>query len=67
MDVQSSVIRRIGYDLDSRLLIVEFHNKAVYHYNDVPVREVIKLLEADSIGNYYNLHIRDYFSYTQAA
>lgn len=59
--VASSVIAAIGYDDASGLLEVEFHTGRVYYYLSVP-REVYEtLLAADSVGGYFNEHIRKVF------
>jgi|LakMenEpi03Aug12_release.lakeMendotaPanAssembly.Ray.scaffolds.fasta_scaffold628843_1 lysyl-tRNA synthetase class 2 len=57
--VQSSAILAIGYD-DNTLRIV-FNSGRDYLYHDVP-QDVFQDLElAESIGRYFNTHIRDNF------
>ena len=45
------------------LLEVEFHSGEVYRYFDVPARLVLELLRADSIGRFFNAHIRPKFAF----
>ncbi len=52
--VSSRSLRSLGYDLDEQALEVEFHNGSVYRYEQVPPEVVQALLEADSLGRYFN-------------
>jgi hypothetical protein len=56
--VESSAVRAIGYDAATRALYVEFHDGDTYVYAGVPPREHRALLDADSIGAYFNTRIR---------
>jgi hypothetical protein len=61
--VKSSELRWVGYEESALLLEVEFHSGEVYRYFDVPARLVLKLLRADSIGRFFNAHIRPKFAF----
>ena len=50
--VDSDAIRLMHYDNASGRLTVEFNNKTVYRYADVPESTVQELIEADSKGTY---------------
>ena len=52
--VSSSSLRALGYDPDEQALEVAFHNGSVYRYEQVPPEVVQALLEADSLGRYFN-------------
>ncbi|MFL9813785.1 KTSC domain-containing protein [Stutzerimonas sp. VN223-3] len=52
--VTSRSLRSLGYDPDEQALEVEFHNGSVYRYERVPAEVVQALLEADSLGRYFN-------------
>jgi len=52
--VNSSSLRALGYDLEEQALEVEFHNGSLYRYEQVPADVVQALLEADSLGRYFN-------------
>lgn len=50
--VNSSTIAAIGYDIDTKKLVVEFHAGA-YEYSDVPMDEFVRLITAKSKGSYF--------------
>ena len=54
--VESSAIRAIGYA--GGTLVVEFHSGRVYDHPGVPYPVFLELLNARSIGAYYNQHIQ---------
>ncbi|MFL6429765.1 MAG: KTSC domain-containing protein [Acidobacteriaceae bacterium] len=61
--VNSSELRSVGYKRDAAVLEAEFHSGDVYQYVDVPPRVARELLQAESIGRYFNAHIRSKFRY----
>ena len=62
-EVQSSELRWVGYEESTSLLEVEFHSGEIYRYFDVPARLLLELLEAESIGRFFNAHIRSKFKF----
>ena len=56
--VQSSSIKSVGYDADTRTLEIEFPSGAVYHHYDVPPEAHQALMSAESVGKHYGAHIR---------
>ena len=56
--VTSSLLRSVGYDPDQQLLEVELQDGKVYWYTDVPEQTDERLMDADSLGRYFNQHIR---------
>jgi hypothetical protein len=64
--VDSSAIATIGYDLDSRVLEVEFRSKRIYRYAGVPPEAVEALLTAKSIGAYFNRRIKPRYRIARA-
>jgi len=54
--VNSSAIRAVGYD--GYTLTVEVHNGRIYDHPGVPYSVYEGLMQASSIGAYYNQHIR---------
>jgi hypothetical protein len=58
VDVESSVIARIGYNASSATLHVEFKSGRLYQYFNVPVRVYESLKNAASVGSYFNNRIR---------
>jgi hypothetical protein len=61
--VVSSSISSVGYDAERKTLEVEFTGGRVYRYYDIPAAVHSELLEASSIGGYFNTNIRPYFPY----
>jgi hypothetical protein len=57
MLVNSSSIRAVGYD--GHTLSVQFHTSStVYDHHGVPYRVYAELMNASSMGTYYNRNIR---------
>ncbi len=55
--VKSSNIVAVGYDVDSKTLAVQFKN-GTYHYPDVKPEVHAALVSADSVGRFFQEHIR---------
>jgi hypothetical protein len=66
-EVESAELRSVGYDLSASILEAEFHSGEIYQYFDVPAQLVLELLEADSIGRYFNAHIRSKFRFRKVS
>jgi KTSC domain-containing protein len=62
-EVRSSELLWVGYEESTLLLEVEFHSGEIYRYFGVPPRLVLELLEAESIGRFFNAHIRSRFEF----
>jgi hypothetical protein len=56
--VSSSLLRSVGYDPDQQLLEVELQDGKIYQYTDIPEQTYRGLMEADSLGRYFNYNIR---------
>ena len=57
--VKSSNLASVGYDPDSKILEVEFHNATVFQYRNIPGPIFKSLMSAPSIGKYFNAKIRN--------
>ena len=57
--VSSSLLESVGYDPEEDVLEVELESGAIYQYRDVPEETYEELLAADSLGRYFNHHIRN--------
>jgi len=55
--VVSSNIAEVGYDKEEEILRILFKNGSLYEYEGVPVSEYYGLLEAESVGKYFNQNI----------
>lgn len=66
--VSSSSLASVGYDLNRRVLEVEFQNGFVYQYSGVPESLYQGLMSASSHGSYFDVHIKKGgFSYQKIA
>jgi hypothetical protein len=64
--VQSSAIERVSYDDDARVLRATFRDSGrTYAYRDVPQEIYDGLIFADSIGAYFNTHVRDCYDFEE--
>jgi hypothetical protein len=60
--VQSTAIRSIGYDSTAKTLDIEFLNRRVYRYFDVPEFLYRGFMLAGSKGGYFKTRINNRFS-----
>ena len=64
--VESTAIKSIGYNEDKKLLEVEIlETGRIYKYFDVPLEEYLDLLDAKSLGEYYNRVIKEKYEYRE--
>jgi lysyl-tRNA synthetase class 2 len=61
--VDSTTLRTVGYDNERRLLQIEFHNRSIYQYFEVPATVYEELMKAPSKGTYFNRSIRPRFDF----
>ncbi|MGE3800840.1 MAG: KTSC domain-containing protein [Candidatus Kapaibacterium sp.] len=62
MTVRSNAIHAIGYDSERLLLEVVFKAGGIYRYAHVPPQVVRKFLASPSKGQFFQNHIRGYYS-----
>lgn len=61
--VKSSQISEIGYNPAYSILRVQFKNKSIYEYNDVP-NEIYEALEnAVSVGKFFSANIKGVYAF----
>jgi Helicase HerA, central domain/KTSC domain len=63
--VVSSNVASAGYDAASSVLEVEFSNGHVYQYFDVPQIVYEQLIQAPSVGQYFNVNIKGVYRYAR--
>ena len=64
--VQSSALERVSYDEAGHTLSAKFRDSGrTYIYRGVPRALYDQLMLADSIGAYFNAHIRDRFDFEE--
>jgi hypothetical protein len=61
--VHSSGVRAVGYEEERKVLYVQFADGDLYEYHDVPVSDVVELLQANSIGWFVNKRIKSFYDY----
>lgn len=65
LEVDSSNIHSVGYDGDTKTLVVRFKSGTVYSYANVKPAVALAFMEADSHGSYFHTNIRDRFDSEQ--
>jgi hypothetical protein len=60
---QSTQIYSIVYYEDDMTLDIRFIRGAVYSYKNVPLEVVNKLINAESVGSYFNKNIAKVYKY----
>lgn len=60
--VTSSSLVSVGYNPDSETLEVEFKNTGVYEYYNVPQFMHDRLMQAGSIGSFFNAEIKNSYA-----
>lgn len=67
--VQSSNLKSVGYDVKTAILEVEFVNLSVYQYERVPSTVWAefrrRMGSGESIGKYFNAHVRSSYTFTK--
>lgn len=58
MKVKSSTLNQIEYDYETHTLQVEFRQGSIYKYFEVPEEAYESLIQAESIGKYFNSNIK---------
>jgi hypothetical protein len=61
--VNSTGLRSVGYRPSKHTLEIEFHSGRLYRYFRVPEAVYQALMAAESLGRYFNAHIRRSYSY----
>jgi hypothetical protein len=61
--VNSTTLRTVGYDTEHQLLQIEFQNRSIYQYFEVPATVYEELMQAPSKGAYFNRSIRPRFDF----
>lgn len=57
--VNSTAIRKVGYELETSTMHIDFENSdPAYTFCNVPESIFRELINAQSIGKYYNLYIK---------
>ena len=60
---KSSRILKMSYIKSKKLLTITFNSGATYEYYDVPTEVIDGITQADSLGKYFDAHIKDRYNY----
>lgn len=63
INIISSSIKSVGYDIHKRLLEIEFTRGAIYQYKCIDYIDVLGLLFSDSVGKYFDQHIKKNYEF----
>jgi len=63
--LSSSMIDRIAYDEEQRILIVSFRDTGKYLYHDIPSAIFEAFCAAPSAGSFFNTYVKDHFRCTR--
>ena len=63
--VDSSNLLSVGYDRSRAILEIEFKNRRIYQYFNVPEIIFMELLNAPSKGKFFHQHIKNLFVYSR--
>lgn len=58
--VESSAISNVKYNSENGLMSITFIQGREYDYPNVPLKEYYNLIAAESVGRYFNQHIKKY-------
>lgn len=61
ISVCSSAMNAVGYDKETRRLVIEFVQGKNYDFHNVPQHVYDGLMNSSSKGSYYNNHIRNIY------
>lgn len=60
---KSSRILKMSYIKSKKLLIITFNSGATYEYYDVPTEVTDGIIQADSLGKYFDKNIKGIYNY----
>lgn len=64
LPVTSKAIKAVAYDPSTAILAVQFPDDDVYHFSGVEPEIYTNLLQAPSIGAYFNANVRQKYAGT---
>ena len=65
VDVKSSNVAKVGYDVESEQLVVQFKAGGIYAYDSVPPGIHQQTTTAESIGRFFHKEIKDLYKTTK--
>ena len=65
--VSSTSLRSVGYDPENQELEIEFTSGKVYRYHHVSPEVYAELMQAESLGQFFNAQIRDNYPFEETS
>ena len=59
--VKSTNIKAVGYDIENKILELEFNGNGIYCYFNVDLKTVVEFIFAESLGKYFAQNIKPKF------
>lgn len=56
--VDSSNIKAVDYNKDTKVLTIVFNSGSTYDYHETSPEEYLELMAADSLGKHFHKHIK---------
>lgn len=63
--IESSNVKSVGYDQDTKTLAIEFVDGTIYHYEDVKQDTYNDLLGAKSVGKFVHANIKGVYKHAK--
>ena len=64
-EVESRLVKSIGYDSEKKVMEVEFTTTMIYEYRNFPEEVYNKIFEARSIDNFFKDNIANKYKYVR--
>ena len=61
--VDSSNLKSVRYDVNTKILEIEFRDGSVYQYYEVPLSIYEGLMNASSHGKFFHAYVRNVYRY----
>lgn len=62
--IQDKQIHSISYNTNSEQLTLEFNNRKIYIYLDVPISIFLDMIESQNKGSYLNRHVKGSYGFS---
>ena len=63
--VNSSNIKSVGFDVQKKMLEVEFYSGGTYQYSNVPKEVYFRFIKSESLGKFLHTNIKGIYKYKQ--
>lgn len=63
ISVKSSNIASVGFDIQKKVLEVEFYSGGTYQYSNVPKEVYFRFIKSESLGKFLHTSIKGVYSY----